>query len=118
MGVSAQDDDLEGDGDATFERAKRPMVLAAVAVAVGLAIAGSVERTAGGAIVLGAWVVAIFALHRLGRAGSASRPAGLGPQAGDEKPSEATSEPEGKRDAEDESDAAPESGRDSERDTG
>lgn len=46
------------------------MIIAAVAVAGGLAIAGSVERTAGGAIVLGAWVLGIAALHRLGRAGS------------------------------------------------
>lgn len=57
-----------------FERAKLPMVLAAVGVAGGLAIAGSIERTAGGAIVLAAWVLGIAALHRLGRAGSARRP--------------------------------------------
>ncbi len=44
------------------------------AMAGGLAIAGSVERTAGGAIVLGAWVLGIAALHRLGRAGSVQRP--------------------------------------------
>ena len=46
------------------------MILAAVGVAGGLAIAGSVERTAGGAIVLGAWVLGVASLHRLGRAGS------------------------------------------------
>jgi hypothetical protein len=57
-----------------FERAKWPMVIAAVGVAGGLAIAGSIERTAGGAIVLGAWVVGVAALHRLGRAGSTPRP--------------------------------------------
>ena len=57
-----------------FERAKVPMVLAAVGVAGGLAIAGSIERTAGGAIVLAAWVLGIAALHRLGRAGSVRRP--------------------------------------------
>lgn len=57
-----------------FERAKLPMVLAAVGVAGGLAIAGSVERTAGGAIVLAAWVLGLAALHRLGRAGSVRRP--------------------------------------------
>jgi hypothetical protein len=56
-----------------FERAKLPMVLAAVGVAGGLAIAGSVERTAGGAIVLAAWVLGIASLHRLGRAGSVNR---------------------------------------------
>jgi hypothetical protein len=58
-----------------FERAKVPMILAAVGVAGGLAIAGSVERTAGGAIVLAGWVLGIAALHRLGRAGS-MRPEG------------------------------------------
>ena len=57
-----------------FDRAKLPMVLSAVGVAGGLAIAGSVERTAGGAIVLAAWVLGIAALHRLGRAGSVRRP--------------------------------------------
>ena len=49
------------------------MILAAVGVVGGLAIAGSVERTAGGAIVLGAWVLGIASLHRLGRAGSENR---------------------------------------------
>ncbi|MDB5220582.1 MAG: hypothetical protein JWO86_8509 [Myxococcaceae bacterium] len=69
--VSAQDTGPKDESaDATFAKAKLPMVLAAVGVTGGLAIAGSVERTAGGAIVLAAWVVGIFALHRLGRAGS------------------------------------------------
>ena len=56
-----------------FERAKRPMLLAAVVVVAGLAIAGSFERTAGGAIVLAGWAIGIASLHRLGRAGSVSR---------------------------------------------
>lgn len=65
--------------DEPYERAKLPMVLAAVGVVCGLAIAGSVERTtgvgsgSGGAIVLGAWVLGIAAMHRLGRAGSVDR---------------------------------------------
>jgi hypothetical protein len=71
--VSEVEPPREDDTDALFERAKKPLLIAAVGVAGGLAIAGSVERTAGGAIVLGAWVVGIFALHRLGRAGSVSR---------------------------------------------
>lgn len=70
--VSTRDDEATAD---PFERAKLPMVLAAIGVAGGLAIAGSVERTAGGAIVLAAWVLGIAALHRLGRAGSVRRPA-------------------------------------------
>lgn len=71
--------------DRPFERAKLPMVIAAVAMAAGLAIAGSVDRTParagdpapsvpfGGAIVLAGWVLGIGALHRLGRAGSMDR---------------------------------------------
>lgn len=59
-----------------FERAKLPMILAAVGVAGGLAIAGSVDQRSGGAIVLAAWVLGIASLHRLGRAGSMSRPQG------------------------------------------
>ena len=65
--------------DEPFERAKLPMILAAVGVAAGLAIAGSVERTAGGAIVLAGWVLGIASLHRLGRAGSMSREVSTGP---------------------------------------
>ncbi len=68
-----------------FERAKLPMVLAAVGIALGLAIAGSLDKTParagdpapavpfGGAVVLAGWVVGIGALHRLGRAGSIDR---------------------------------------------
>lgn len=69
-GVGTREDDVKSE---PFERAKVPMALAAVGVAGGLAIAGSVEKTAGGAIVLAAWVLGIAALHRLGRAGSSSR---------------------------------------------
>lgn len=68
-----------------FERAKLPMVIAAVAMVAGLAIAGSLDKTParagdpapsvpfGGAVVLAAWVLGIGALHRLGRAGSMDR---------------------------------------------
>lgn len=77
--VSTRDDEATAD---PFDRAKLPMVLAAIGVAGGLAIAGSVERTAGGAIVLAAWVLGIAALHRLGRAGSVRRPAAAAAPAG------------------------------------
>jgi hypothetical protein len=87
--VGARDDQVkDADPEGAFDRAKLPMVIAAVGVAVGLAIAGSVERTTGGALVLGAWVLGIGALHRLGRAGSVRReravapPASNGPDAG------------------------------------
>jgi hypothetical protein len=65
-----------------FERAKLPMILAAVGITLGLAISGSLDRTPahagdpapsvpfGGAVVRAGWVVGIAALHRLGRAGS------------------------------------------------
>jgi hypothetical protein len=56
-----------------FDRARRMLVASAGVMALGLAIAGSIDRTAGGAIVVGAWVLAIASLHRLGRAGSARR---------------------------------------------
>jgi hypothetical protein len=73
-GVGTRDDQVKvADPDGAFDRAKLPMVIAAVGLAVGLAIAGSVERTTGGAVVLGAWVLGIGALHRLGRAGSVRR---------------------------------------------
>lgn len=83
------------------------MILAAVGVAGGLAIAGSVERTAGGAIVLGAWVLGIASLHRLGRAGSSNRePAAAGePKRGAEP--KAAAEP-AKPDADPQDDDAPE----------
>ena len=64
------------------------MVIAAIGIIAGLAIAGSEDhssidttqnrRTAGGAVVLGAWVAGIAALHRLGRSGVAPRPSGKG----------------------------------------
>lgn len=69
--MSTREDDVKA--AEPFDRAKVPMLIAAVGVALGLAVAGSVERTAGGAIVLGAWVLGIAALHRLGRAGSVAR---------------------------------------------
>lgn len=68
-----------------FERAKLPMVIAAVVMVAGLAISGSLDKTParagdpapsvpfGGAVVLAAWVLGIGALHRLGRAGSMDR---------------------------------------------
>lgn len=55
---------------ATFEAAKRRLVISCAAIAGGLAIAGSVERTTGGVLVLVGWLSAVAALHRLGRAGA------------------------------------------------
>ena len=76
---------LEGPLEQPFERAKLPMVIAAVVMVAGLAISGSLDKTPsrvgdpapsvpfGGAVVLAAWVLGIGALHRLGRAGSMDR---------------------------------------------
>ncbi len=60
----------EQPSEAAFQRARSHVIVAAALVAGGLAIAGSVERIAGGAIVLVGWVLGIASLHRLGRAGS------------------------------------------------
>ncbi|MBX3263267.1 MAG: hypothetical protein KIS78_17195 [Labilithrix sp.] len=67
-------------GRAPFDRAKRHLVLACAAIAGGLAIAGSVDRSTGGVLVLIGWLGGVVSLHRLGRTGSdrgpASGPAG------------------------------------------
>jgi hypothetical protein len=85
--VSASDEHVTKAGalEHPFERAKVPMVIAAVVMVAGLAIAGSLDKAPsragdpapsvpfGGAVVLAAWVLGIGALHRLGRAGSIDR---------------------------------------------
>jgi hypothetical protein len=53
-----------------FERAKRHLLLACAAIAGGLAVAGSLDRTTGGVLVLIGWLAGIASLHRLGRTGS------------------------------------------------
>lgn len=55
---------------ASFEHAKRLLLVACVTIGGGLAIAGSVDRTSGGVLVLVGWLSALVSLHRLGRAGS------------------------------------------------
>ncbi len=59
--------------DAAYAKARTLFLGAAVAIALGLAVSGSVDRTAGGAVLLAGWGLAILALHRLGRTGSARR---------------------------------------------
>ena len=58
-----------------FESSRMALLLAAGLIAGGLALSGSVSRTAGGAIVTLGWVVAVASLHRLGRAGPEPPPA-------------------------------------------
>lgn len=57
-----------------YAKAKRLFVIAAVGIAGGLAISGSVDRTTGGVLLLAGWIAGIAALHRLGRTGSERRP--------------------------------------------
>ncbi|AKV01499.1 hypothetical protein AKJ09_08162 [Labilithrix luteola] len=52
-----------------FGRAKRQLVIAAAGIALGLGVSGSLDRTAGGVLVLASWLLGIVALHRLGRSG-------------------------------------------------
>ncbi len=53
-----------------YESAKRQFAFACAAIAAGLAIAGSLDRSTGGVIVLIGWIGGVATLHRLGRAGS------------------------------------------------
>jgi hypothetical protein len=56
--------------DDAFARIKRQLVLACAAIGAGLAIAGTIDRTTGGVLVLAGWLMGVASLHRLGRAGS------------------------------------------------
>jgi hypothetical protein len=56
-------------GDASFTRSARQLVLGCAVIVVGLATAGSVDQTAGGVILVVGWVVGVHAMHRLGRSG-------------------------------------------------
>ena len=56
--------------EAGFARAKLPMLAALGLVSVGLAVAGTLDKTVGGVLVVSAWALGVVALHRLGRAGS------------------------------------------------
>jgi hypothetical protein len=51
-------------------RSKRLLLVACGLVAAGLAVAGTVDPTTGGVILVVGWLAGVGALHRLGRAGS------------------------------------------------
>ena len=60
-------------GSEAEAKARRLLVVACAVVAVGLAVAGTVDPTAGGVVLLTGWLTGVAALHRLGRAGSTPR---------------------------------------------
>jgi hypothetical protein len=51
-------------------RARRLLAIGSVLTAVGIAISGSYERTAGGIIVVVGWALVVYGIHSFGRAGS------------------------------------------------
>jgi hypothetical protein len=57
----------------SFEGERRTYVVSLVLMIGGLAIAGSFDSKAGGVIVVASWALAVFAIHRMGRAGSTPR---------------------------------------------
>ena len=61
------------DPERLYETTKRRYLGAIALITLGLAVAGSVDRTTGGVIMLAGWIAGIVGLHRLGRAGSRRR---------------------------------------------
>lgn len=59
--------------DRRYETSKRLFVGATAIIALGLAVAGTLDRTTGGVILLVGWIAGIRCLHSLGRAGSTPR---------------------------------------------
>jgi hypothetical protein len=60
-------------GDRVYETTKRMFVGFTATIAVGLAVAGTLDRTTGGVILLVGWLGCLLGLHRMGRAGSTPR---------------------------------------------
>lgn len=52
-----------------FRAARAQLILGAGVIAVGLAIAGTLDRNVGGVVLLLGWLLAMMGLHRLGRSG-------------------------------------------------
>lgn len=61
--------------EADYEKTKRLFVGAALAISLGLAVSGTLDRSAGGVILLVGWIAGVMGLHRMGRAGSTPREA-------------------------------------------
>ncbi|MDB4996845.1 MAG: hypothetical protein JWM74_4277 [Myxococcaceae bacterium] len=58
------------EGRSLEQRARRLLVVGSVVTTLGIAIAGTVERTAGGIVVVVGWALVIYGIHAFGRAGS------------------------------------------------
>jgi hypothetical protein len=67
-----RDADASGQASRDLVRIRAAVVLGALAVAVGIALAGSVDKRQGGALVVGAWLLLGWAIHRYGRLSEAS----------------------------------------------
>jgi hypothetical protein len=52
------------------QRARRLLAAGSVVTAAGIAIAGTVERTAGGVTVVVGWALLVYGIHAFGRAAS------------------------------------------------
>jgi len=70
----AADKVSQDDAASRYEKAKKHLVLSCAAIAGGLAVAGTLDRSTGGVLLLIGWLLAVASLHRLGRAGSEKRP--------------------------------------------
>jgi hypothetical protein len=68
------DEQRAGDtGERDLARVRAAVVLGAASVAGGIALAASVDKRAGGALVVGAWLLLAWAIHRYGRLSSSRR---------------------------------------------
>jgi hypothetical protein len=56
--------------ETTETRARSALVVAAVTSVLGIAVAGTVSKTAGGVLLVIGWLAFVYALHSFGRAGS------------------------------------------------
>jgi hypothetical protein len=66
----ANPDAASASSQSGYDSAKLRFVGACACIAAGLAVAGSVDRSTGGVLVLIGWIAGVATLHRLGRAGS------------------------------------------------
>jgi hypothetical protein len=54
--------------ESVVDRARSLVLFGALVVAGGVAVAGTVSQTAGGVLVVGGWLLLVWAIHRFGRA--------------------------------------------------